>query len=191
MIINRLAVLLAQKKIKITQIAKDTGLSRTTLTTLSQNQSKRIDNETLNSLCNYLRITPDDFFEYTPLDFDVKVNIENITEKIDPNDGVNELSAVIQLILKINNYGRKVKTLQYSGKLTSFIENTEVLSSNVDFESEKTHQNNKNQYIKNASEIIKDSFLIPMVRKEIELVLTSTFVENLDEDVDINFSFDL
>ena len=57
MLRNRLAVLLAQKQIKISRMALDTGLSRTTLTALSQNDSKRIDNDTLNTILMYLQMT--------------------------------------------------------------------------------------------------------------------------------------
>ena len=64
MLRNRLAVLLAQKQIKISRMALDTGLSRTTLTALSQNDSKRIDNDTLNTILMYLQITPNDFFNF-------------------------------------------------------------------------------------------------------------------------------
>ena len=56
MLRNRLAVLLAQKQIKISRMALDTGLSRTTLTALSQNDSKRIDNDTLNTILMYSQI---------------------------------------------------------------------------------------------------------------------------------------
>lgn len=73
MIRNNLAVLLAQKEIKISRMALDTGLSRTTLTALSQNESKRIDNDTLNVILMYLQITPNQFFNFISYDFIVQI----------------------------------------------------------------------------------------------------------------------
>lgn len=69
MIICKLNTLLAERNLKITKIAKDTGISRTTLTSLANNYSQGIQFETLNTLCMYLNINPKDFFEYIPFDF--------------------------------------------------------------------------------------------------------------------------
>jgi len=90
MIRNNLAVLLAQKQIKISRMALDTGLSRTTLTALSQNDSKRIDNDTLNTILMYLEIKPNDFFNFFAYDFIVNISpkefeAEIIVSNIEPN----------------------------------------------------------------------------------------------------------
>ncbi|ETD05416.1 hypothetical protein N568_0102380 [Lactococcus garvieae TRF1] len=197
LIINKLALILAQKRIKITQVAKDTGLSRTTLTTLSQNKSKRIDNETLNSLCNYLRITPEIFFEYTPLDFEIESSIDNITSKIDPVDGIEEKNGIVNLDLLIKNFGKKVDTLYYRGNITFYIEKQEVLSGKVLFENETTIQNNKNKYLQDLNEIIKDSFLIPEIKEKIDYVVlqsipeVKTYEYSLINEGEIDFSFNL
>lgn len=73
MIRNNLAILLAKKQIKISRMAFDTGLSRTTLTALSQNESKRIDNDTLNIILMYLKIMPNDFFNFISFDFQIEI----------------------------------------------------------------------------------------------------------------------
>lgn len=71
MIRNRLAELLAERKLKISRVANDIpNLSRNTITSTASNETKMIQIETINSLCQYLEITPSDFFEYIP--FDVK-----------------------------------------------------------------------------------------------------------------------
>lgn len=54
MVDNNLAVLLAQRLIKITDVARETGLSRTTLTALYYKSSKNISLHTLDMLCSYL-----------------------------------------------------------------------------------------------------------------------------------------
>lgn len=68
-----LKVLLAERNLKITQVSNDTGISRTTLTSLAFNYAKGIQFDTLNTLCNYLKITPRELFIYLPYDIDVQL----------------------------------------------------------------------------------------------------------------------
>ena len=83
MIKCNLAVLLAERNIKISEISKRTGISRTTITALNQNQSKGIQFDTFDTLCNFLKIKPNDLFIQEPLEYDFEV-IE-----IKPNDSPN------------------------------------------------------------------------------------------------------
>lgn len=55
--------LLAERNLKITQVCEDTGLSRPTLNSIKYGRSKGVQLETINVLCNYLRITPGELFE--------------------------------------------------------------------------------------------------------------------------------
>lgn len=64
MIENRLKVILAEKRLKIKDVAQNTGLSRNTISNLANNPYSNISNCTLNKLCEYLNITPADFFLY-------------------------------------------------------------------------------------------------------------------------------
>ena len=57
---NNFSKLIGVKKIKISQVAKETGISRTTLTDLYYERTTRVDFKTLNVLCKYLEITPND-----------------------------------------------------------------------------------------------------------------------------------
>lgn len=75
MIMNNLAVLLAERQLKITKVANDTHISRTTLTALHKNESKMIQLDTVNTLCKYLETDPGNFFEFVPYDFDFYVDI--------------------------------------------------------------------------------------------------------------------
>ncbi|MCG4280890.1 helix-turn-helix domain-containing protein [Lacticaseibacillus saniviri] len=63
---NNLAVLLAARNIKLSQATKDTGISRNTLFGIASNKNKMIQLETVNALCQYLEITPNEFFVYAP-----------------------------------------------------------------------------------------------------------------------------
>lgn len=50
-----LRVVLAKRKLKITDVAKATGISRTTLTALYYEKSQGVKFETLETLCKYLK----------------------------------------------------------------------------------------------------------------------------------------
>ena len=72
MIDSNLAVLLAERNLKITKVSRDTGISRTTLTALCYDHSGGIKFDTLNTLCKYLDITPAEFFSYSPFDYEIQ-----------------------------------------------------------------------------------------------------------------------
>ena len=72
MVDSNLAVLLAERNLKITKVSRDTGISRTTLTALCYDQTAGIKYDTLNTLCKYLQITPTEFFSYTEYDYEIK-----------------------------------------------------------------------------------------------------------------------
>lgn len=59
----RLWELMAERNLKITQVSKDTGLSRPTLNNIKFNRNKAIQMEAIDILCNYFRITPGELFE--------------------------------------------------------------------------------------------------------------------------------
>lgn len=66
MIASNLKVLLAERNLSILKVSKDTGISRTTLTSLCSNNAKGIQFETLETLCGYLNIMPESFFLFSP-----------------------------------------------------------------------------------------------------------------------------
>lgn len=59
----RLWELMAERNLKITQVSKDTGLSRVTLTNIKVSRNKAFHMETIDILCNYFGITPGELFE--------------------------------------------------------------------------------------------------------------------------------
>ncbi|EAE6420109.1 hypothetical protein DNH64_14380 [Listeria monocytogenes] len=66
MIRNRFAILLAERGLKIADVHSITGISRSTLTTLSNNESSGVQFDTLNKICTVLDVSPSDFFDYYP-----------------------------------------------------------------------------------------------------------------------------
>lgn len=61
---NNLAVILAKKLLKIKTVSKETGISRTTLTSLYYQRSSRISFDVLNRLCQYFGCTVGELIEY-------------------------------------------------------------------------------------------------------------------------------
>ena len=66
MIRTRLHELLGERRMKVSGLAQITGVSYPQLHRLYHGHTKRIDLNTLNSLCNALRITPNDLLDFSP-----------------------------------------------------------------------------------------------------------------------------
>ncbi len=59
---NKLRVLLAERKLNIADVHKDTGIAKTTLYRLYNETTVNPDTRTVMKLCEYLKVTPNDFF---------------------------------------------------------------------------------------------------------------------------------
>lgn len=110
MIRCNLAILLAERNLKITKVSKDTGISRTTLTSLSNNYSQGIQFETINTLCDYLKITPEQLINYIPIDI-MLVGSETNTLKKYSSLNDNELSIILCFVTSYNNKSKDCKVL--------------------------------------------------------------------------------
>lgn len=101
---------MAERQLKITRVANDTRISRTTLTALSQEQSKGVQLDTLNTLCNYFNITPCEFFDYIPYEFSINVvNSDDETSLEIPVDFIEKNINYDLFINVYNNRGLKIK----------------------------------------------------------------------------------
>lgn len=110
MIRNRLSILLAERGIKATKVANDTGIARSTLSKITNNSSEKIDYSTINTLCRYLKITPCDFFEYEPFDVSFFVSIEPSTTPIEEGPPRYPIEAFLNIE---DNDGKH--TIEYKG----------------------------------------------------------------------------
>ena len=100
MIVCNLAVLLAERGLKITKVSKDTGLSRTTLTALYYNRGQGIQLDTMDTLCNYLKITPNELFKKKEPEEgilkqikDLSIEAEKEWEDLNADTNIGEMSA--------------------------------------------------------------------------------------------------
>ncbi|WP_241681477.1 helix-turn-helix domain-containing protein [Ligilactobacillus salivarius] len=89
MIKSNLAVLMAERGLKIADVYNDTGISKTTLMALSENKGKGIQFETIDKLCNYLNISPQDFFVYSPFLVEYIENENGLFLKLVSGDKIN------------------------------------------------------------------------------------------------------
>ncbi len=69
MLANRLGVLIAERQLSIKQISEDTGISRNTISNITNNIKANISTEIIDKLCNYLAVTPSEFFCIYPILF--------------------------------------------------------------------------------------------------------------------------
>jgi putative transcriptional regulator len=59
-----LSRLMGERKLKISDVARDAGLHRNTITLLYQETANRVDIEALNALCKYFGVSVGDIFEF-------------------------------------------------------------------------------------------------------------------------------
>lgn len=74
MLKSNLSVLMAERGLKIAKIYEDTGISKTTLMALTENTGKGVQFDTVDKLCNYLGVTPAEFFAYVPVIWDMSIS---------------------------------------------------------------------------------------------------------------------
>ncbi len=64
MIRCHLSRLMGEKKMKVIDVARETGLHRNTVTLLYKETATRVDFETVNKLCELFKCQVSDLFEY-------------------------------------------------------------------------------------------------------------------------------
>lgn len=79
MLANRLNVLLAERQLPIKQVVDETEISRSSISNIVNNPNANISTETIDILCNYLEVTPSDFFVYSPYSIKFGMNETNET----------------------------------------------------------------------------------------------------------------
>lgn len=66
MIKCHLSRLMGERKLKIADVARETGLHRNTVTLLYQETATRIELVAIEALCAYFRVGVSDLFEFVP-----------------------------------------------------------------------------------------------------------------------------
>ncbi|MGG1661747.1 helix-turn-helix domain-containing protein [Brevibacillus sp. NRS-1366] len=123
MINCNLAVLMAERGLNIQDVADKTKLSRTTISALYNNSGKGIQFDTMDALCELLKITPGELFSYAAVEAKFTIDkIDNITiaEKRDrDNDFIDstEIQCNMTVIGEI-----KIGTSNYNGEFILKVE---------------------------------------------------------------------
>lgn len=63
---NNLSKVLGERLLKVSDVFKATGISKTTLTDIYYQRAKNIQLETLMKICDYLQISLSELIEYEP-----------------------------------------------------------------------------------------------------------------------------
>ncbi|WP_201596118.1 helix-turn-helix domain-containing protein [Psychrobacter fulvigenes] len=66
MIISRFPIILAEKKLRVADVVRATRMSKSTLHKLYNDESSRIDFNTIDQLCEFLDVQVGDLFVYKP-----------------------------------------------------------------------------------------------------------------------------
>lgn len=104
MIYCNLAGLMANKKVNISEVSRDTKLSRTTLTALYYNEFKGIQIDTADTLCRYFNVGMDRVFIFSKYDISARVteSYGNIFE-----DQTNTAGACVELTIQNGSAQKK------------------------------------------------------------------------------------
>lgn len=113
MIRNNLALIMATQQKRIGWLSNETKISRNTISATMQNEGKMIQLATINKICQALKITPDDLFDYVPFDFDYSFN----TDSKDIGGGTDQGYRLYTADFFINVYENNVKatTISFTG----------------------------------------------------------------------------
>ena len=65
-LINRLSRILGGRRMTVKELAEGAGISYGAALDLYHARSTRVDLETINRICTFLRVTPNDIFEWAP-----------------------------------------------------------------------------------------------------------------------------
>ena len=66
MLRNRLKILLAGRDLSIKNVIENTGISRNVLSNMINKPFANVSTKNIDKLCNYLEITPAEFWEFKP-----------------------------------------------------------------------------------------------------------------------------
>lgn len=182
MIRCNLSILLAERNIRITKLSNDTGISRTTLTYLANNYSKGVQFDTLNTLCSYLHVTPDDLISFIPIEIE-HIYVSRSGDQLD-------ISATItnKGISKECNFCGSV--FLYPDKENAFPYSFDISLSLYDSDNDPDIEK-ENEFIRSTFNALPVSFL-----SDIENEITTDIIDDLeyeygnpDPDIPLTVSF--
>ncbi len=109
MILSNLPIILAERKLKITDVYKATGIARSTLTSLYYGKGEGVKFETLDVLCTFLKVSPGELLLHYPITL-------TILETTEPKfiHGEDEYSGSISISVDLKTKGVSYKEIVLS-----------------------------------------------------------------------------
>ncbi|MDU9362026.1 helix-turn-helix domain-containing protein [Staphylococcus haemolyticus] len=194
MIRNRLSELLSERGLKTSRVALEVGIARSSLTSMIQNDSEMVRYDAIDKLCNYLNITPCDFFDYSPLTF-------NFTLDDDPQIIVEEIFFALSLNLKD---GIDIKKFEFDILVDMYDEEHNKKDFDLEVVFDKFRKNNKNKHDlifkvvrENENKTLKDyvETLSPGLKnvlfKKLQKLITSYVIEYLKKNTEDTETFNV
>ncbi len=82
MLLSNLKVLLSERNLTAKKVCEDTGISRPTLGALINNKGTGIQFDTIDKLCSYLGVMPNQLLVYSPYNYEIRLdnNFRNLRE---------------------------------------------------------------------------------------------------------------
>ncbi|MGC4375208.1 helix-turn-helix domain-containing protein, partial [Streptococcus suis] len=77
MLRNNLAKLMIDRGVTATQLFNDTGIARSTISKISNNNTDKISLQTIDKICNYLEVSPSEFFDFWAYDVKIQCGFDN------------------------------------------------------------------------------------------------------------------
>lgn len=118
MLANRLKILLAERDLTIKNTVDITGISRNTLSNIVNNPYANVSTANVDKLCNFLEITPNQFYDYSGWRFNYEL-LTNVSSSKEESE-----NKPLELRLKVS---------MISGKMRRVFELSYVLEYDMDY----------------------------------------------------------
>lgn len=178
MIRCNLSILLAERNLKITRVSNDTGISRTTLTSLSNNYSQGIQFDTINTLCNYLKVNPEQLISYIPIDIQIRsVSLDSDILDIDLRIIKNNRTFICGLTGSCYTY--------FSDGILEDLDIHIEFWNDIDDEAKE-----ENELIHNTFKMLPVAFLNDIEHVILQKILDNFDQEKISDSLKFSFTFD-
>lgn len=176
MIKCNLAVLMAERGVNIQNVADATGMSRTTISALVNENGKGIQFETMNGICEYLEVTPGQLFTHVLVSHDIKLlYFEDIIISKDDTLALNSVKINISCNVKLNLIVIQ-DSLKYEKSLTFHLKIIVINGSIDSFSYELLNPAELHEYFQKVAYFVKE-----FTEAEIEVILVDEASKYFEE----------
>jgi DNA-binding Xre family transcriptional regulator len=182
MIRCNLKVILAEKNLTAKKISADTGISRTTLSSLVSNNAQGVQFDTINTLCNYLKIPIERLLSHVPIDIKIK--------------SIHREYAGVEIYLSISENG-KIFDCSILGSVDTEFDNEQLISVRIDiylYDVDETASNEQKEQREKINDFVikilaqlPEPFIKDVENKIIDAILSD--FDNIHADAEIEFEW--